>query len=99
MGGTRRLEERLADLEGLNRTAAKLRADLAPGDVGGDRARMPMRTGKSAGSVEHAYDRHTLTRHVRQRVGADRLDGVERRAGGLAAGTQRRDDGRNGVHR
>ena len=42
-------EERLADLEGLDRTAAELRADLALGDVGGDRARMAMRAGNPPG--------------------------------------------------
>jgi hypothetical protein len=40
--------------------------------------------GKSAGTVEHAHDRDPLARDVRQGIGADRLDAIERRAGGLA---------------
>ncbi len=45
---------------------AELRADFALGDIGGDRAGVPMRAGKSAGAVEHPHDRHALARHVRQ---------------------------------
>src|SRR5258708_24330456 len=51
MGGTRRLEERLADLEGLERTAGKLRADLAFTDIGGNPARLPMCAGQSARTI------------------------------------------------
>jgi hypothetical protein len=65
MRGAGRLEERLAGLEGLDRTAAQLRADLALGDIGGDRARMPMGAGKSAGAIEHPHDRDALARYVR----------------------------------
>src|SRR5260370_18480715 len=38
MHGARRPEERLTDLEGLDRTASELPADLALGDIGGDGA-------------------------------------------------------------
>jgi len=48
MGGTRRLEERLADLEDLDRAAGKLRADFALGDIGGDGAGMLMSAGEPA---------------------------------------------------
>ena len=77
-----RLEERLTDLEGLDRTSAELRADFTLGDIGGDRAGMPMRAGKSAGTVEHPHDRHALARYIRQGIGGNRLNGIERRSGG-----------------
>ena len=46
MRRARRLEERLSDLEGLDRAAAQLRTDFALGDIGGDRAGVPMRAGE-----------------------------------------------------
>ena len=99
MRGARRLEERLADLERLDRTAGELRADFALGDIGGDRAGMPVRAGKPAGTIEHAHDGDALARHVRQRMRADRLDGIERRTGRIAAGTERLDHRRDRIHR
>src|SRR5258708_37666140 len=80
MGCAGRLEERLADLEGLERTAGKLRADLAFTDIGGNRARMPMRAGKSAGTIEHAPDRDALARHLPQPGKADRPGRIGPRA-------------------
>src|SRR5258708_17541912 len=53
-----RLEERLTDLEGLDRTAGQLRADLALADIGGDGARVPVRAGKPPGAAEHPHDPH-----------------------------------------
>jgi len=64
----RRLEKRLTGLKSLDRTSAELRADFAFGDIGGDGARMPMRAGKSAGTIEHPHDRDTLARYIRQSI-------------------------------
>src|SRR6185437_2229694 len=79
VGRARRLKERLPHLERLDRAAAKLRADFAPGDVGGDRTGMAMRAGKSARAIEYTHDDDTLARHIRQRIGGDRLDDIRRR--------------------
>src|SRR5450759_182288 len=95
----RRLEEGLPDLESLNGTARKLRADLTPGDISGDRTRVPVRAGKSAGAIEHARDRDPLARHIRQSVRGNRLDGIEHRSRGIADRAKRYDNGRDSVHR
>src|SRR5215210_2653544 len=91
MGGAGRLEEGLPDLEGFDRTTGKLGADLTFGDVGGDRAAVAMGAGKSAGTVEHAHDGHSLTRDVRQGVRGDRFNGVEGGCRGIADRAQRLD--------
>src|SRR5258708_31636563 len=62
MGCAGRLEERLADLEGLDRTAGKLRTDLAFTDIGGNRARMPVRAGKSARTLKQPPNHCALSR-------------------------------------
>src|SRR5882762_3881768 len=69
-----RFEERLANLEGLDRTAGKLRADFAFGDVSGDGAGMAMRAGKSAGPVEHPLDTvEPITSHALPNVPGKRV--------------------------
>src|SRR5689334_8415108 len=73
MRSARWLEERLADAERFDRTAGKLRTDLALGDIGGDGAGMLVRGRKSTGTVEDADDGDALARHVRQGVRRNRL--------------------------
>ena len=58
-----------------------------------------MRAGKSARAVEHPPMVTRLPGTFGRAYGADRLDGVERRSRGLAAGTERPDHGRDDVHR
>src|SRR5580692_875977 len=60
MRRARRLEERLAHLEDFDGSAGQLRADLALGDIGGDRARVPMWRGETSRAIEYPHDGDAL---------------------------------------
>src|SRR5258708_37789277 len=56
-----RLEERLTDLEGLDRTAGQLRAELALADIGGGRAPLPRCRGEPPRSAGPPHYRPSPT--------------------------------------
>src|SRR5258708_13478021 len=61
-----RLEERLTNLEGLDRTAGQLRADLALADIGGGGAPAPVPPGHPPRAPEHPQHLPPLPPPIRQ---------------------------------